>query len=130
MGIFIGIVAGLSNIVPYLPVVVGLAPALILAYLSFGDVSHIALVAALFAGAQAIEGLYITPKVLEKAVGLHPVAVMASLLIGGAFFGFIGVVLAVPVAAALKVILVELDSDYLKSDFYLGDTKNRDKSGQ
>ncbi|VAX24310.1 hypothetical protein MNBD_NITROSPINAE03-1613 [hydrothermal vent metagenome] len=127
MGIFIGIVAGLSNIVPYLPVFIGLAPALILAYLSFGDIEHIALVAALFASAQAIEGLYITPKVLEKAVGLHPVAVMASLLIGGAFFGFIGVVVAVPAAATIKVVLVELDSDYLKSDFYLG-KKNRDES--
>jgi len=124
MGIFIGIVAGLSNIVPYLPVFVGLAPALILAYLGFGDIEHMVLVAALFASAQAIEGLYITPKVLEKAVGLHPVAVMASLLVGGAFFGFIGVIVAVPAAATIKVILLELDSDYLKSDFYLGE-KNR-----
>jgi len=120
MGLFIGIVAGLSNIVPYLPVFIGLAPALLMSYLNFGDFAHLAMVLGLFGVAQAIEGLIISPRVLEKAVGLHPVAVMASLLVGGGFFGFIGVLLAVPAAATAKVILAEMDSVYLNSEFYNG----------
>jgi len=79
------------------------------------------MVAALFAAAQALEGMVISPKVLEKAVGLHPVAVMAALLAGGHFFGFIGILLAVPVAAVLKVALAEMDAAYMKSDFYTGE---------
>ena len=120
MGLFIGIVAGMSSVVPYLSIVVGLAPALLLTYLQFSDWQHVAMVAALFAAAQAIEGFVISPKVLEKAVGLHPVAVMAALLAGGTFCGFIGVLLAVPTAAVLKVVIVELDEAYMRSDFYTG----------
>ncbi len=118
MGVLIGLLAGLSNIVPYLPIVVGLLPALILTYLQFTDLLHPLLVLLLFGGAQAFEGLILTPRILEKAVGLHPVAIMAALLIGGHFFGFLGVLLAVPAAAALKVALYELDEAYLKSDFF------------
>jgi len=118
MGIVIGIVAGLANIVPYLSIVLGLAPALLMTYLEFHDLLHLVLAALLFGGAQALEGFVITPRVLEKAVGLHPVAVIASLLIGANFFGFLGLLLAVPTAAALKVGLFEMDEAYLKSEFF------------
>ncbi|MBI4829456.1 MAG: AI-2E family transporter, partial [Nitrospinae bacterium] len=118
MGLFIGLAAGLAGIVPYLMVVVGLIPALVLSYLSDGGWLTMALVVGVFALAQALEGVVISPWALEKAVGLHPVAVMAALLIGGMFFGFLGVLLAVPAAAALKVALAELDAAWLESEFY------------
>lgn len=120
MGLLIGVVAGLANIVPYLSIVVGLAPALLLTWLQFGDLWSPLMVLALFSAAQALEGFVISPKVLEEAVGLHPVAVIAALLIGGSFFGFIGVLIAVPVAAVVKVTLMEMDEEYLKSEFYTG----------
>lgn len=121
MGLLIGVVAGMSNIVPYLPAVVGLIPALLLTYLQFGDITHLLLVLLLFGGAQAFEGFVLSPKILEKAVGLHPVAVLAALLVGGSFFGFLGVLLAVPATAVLKVALVEADTAYMKSDFFKSD---------
>jgi predicted PurR-regulated permease PerM len=118
VGVLIGLLAGLANIVPYLPVVVGLLPALILTYLQYSDWQHVGMVAGLFALGMAVEGFVITPRTLEKAVGLHPVAVMASILMGAVFFGFIGVLLAVPTAAVVKVALVELDGAYLSSAFF------------
>ncbi|VAX17889.1 hypothetical protein MNBD_NITROSPINAE01-1074 [hydrothermal vent metagenome] len=121
MGLLIGVCAGLSNIVPYLPAVVGLVPALLLTYLQFGDFSHLLAVLLLFGGAQVFEGFVLSPKILEKAVGLHPVAVLAALLIGGSFFGFLGVLLAVPTAAVLKVAMVEADTAYMKSHFFKSD---------
>lgn len=120
MGLLIGLAAGLANIVPYLAVIVGLAPALLLTYLQFDGWSHPLMVLLLFAGAQALEGFVISPKVLEKALGLHPVAVIVALMAGGAFFGFAGILLAVPAAAVLRVAFEEVDGAYLKSRFYLG----------
>ncbi len=121
VGVLIGLLAGLANIVPYLPIVVGFLPALALTYLQYSDWSHVGMVVGLFAFGQALEGFVITPRTLEKAVGLHPVAVMASILMGAAFFGFIGVLLAVPTAAVVKVALMEMDDAYLSSAFFKGD---------
>lgn len=118
MGVVIGLTAGLANIVPYLPIVVGFLPALVLTYLQYNGWEHVAMVAGLFAFGQALEGFVITPRTLEQAVGLHPVAVMASILIGGVFFGFLGILLAVPAAAAIKVALTEVDAAYLSSAFF------------
>ena len=77
----------------------------------------------LFVIANAIEGLVITPKLLEKEVGLHPIVVMGSMLVGGSLFGFLGIMLAVPIAAVVKVGLKELDRVYLESNYYLNRTK-------
>ncbi|MBI5816310.1 MAG: AI-2E family transporter [Nitrospinae bacterium] len=120
MGIAIGLAAGAANIVPYLPIAVGFIPALALTYLQYPGFERVLMVVALFAAGLALEGMVITPRTLEKSVGLHPVAVMASLFIGAAFFGFIGILLAVPAAAVIKVALMELDDAYLKSEFFTG----------
>ena len=60
---------------------------------------------------------------LEKEVGLHPIVVMGSMLVGGSLFGFLGIMLAVPIAAVVKVGLKELDRVYLESNYYLNRTK-------
>lgn len=124
-GFFIGFIAGLCAIVPYLSVFVGLVPALIVSYVGVGDWYQIAMILALFAAANALEGFVISPKTLEKAVGLHPVAVMAALLVGGAFFGFVGLLLAVPAAAVFKVGLQELDAAWMESDLFQDEEKGR-----
>ncbi len=130
MGILIGAIAGLANVVPYLSAVVGLAPALILTVVKFPGLGEPVLVLLLFSMAQALEGFVISPRVLEKAVGLHPVTIMASLLVGGAFFGLIGLLLAVPVAAVIKVTLQELDPVYRGSEFYRGGIINEPEVGE
>ncbi|GMT41835.1 MAG: AI-2E family transporter [bacterium] len=118
MGIFIGILAGLSNIVPYLALVTGFLPSLILTWLHFGDFQHLAYVLALFGIVQMVEGFYLTPKVMGESVGLHPVVIMLSILIGGMLFGIIGIIIAVPAAAVLKVFLAHLESAYRSSRFF------------
>lgn len=118
MGLFIGIIAGLSNIVPYLALVTGLIPAFILTWLHFGDYRSLLYVLALFGSVQIIEGFFLTPKIMGKSVGLHPVAIMLAILIGGMFFGIIGIILAVPTTAVLKVLLVHAKSAYRSSRFF------------
>jgi predicted PurR-regulated permease PerM len=118
MWIFIGLLSGLANIVPYLPLVAGLLPSLIITWLHFGDGFHLLLVLALYGGVQAFEGLYLTPKVMGGAVGLHPVAIMVSIFIGGLLMGIIGIIAAVPAAAVIKVLLDHALRAYRSSGFF------------
>ena len=118
MGLFIGILAGLSNIVPYLPLATGLLPALVMTYLHFGDFTHILYVLLLFGGVQAVEGFLLTPKIVGESVGLHPVAILLAVLIGGMFFGIVGLILAVPAAAVLKVLWSHAEKSYRASDVF------------
>ena len=118
MGLFIGILAGLSNIVPYLPLVTGLLPALVMTYLHFGDYTTLLYVLLLFGGVQLIEGFLLTPKIVGESVGLHPVAIMLAILIGGMFFGIVGLILAVPAAAVIKVLWAHAEKAFRSSDVY------------
>jgi len=129
MGLFVGLIAGFSNIVPYLPLVAGLIPSLILTYLHFGLDTHLLMVLALFAGGSLLEGFYLTPKVMGKSIGLHPVAIMLAVLIGGLAFGFVGLILAVPVAAVILVLLKHTEKNYRQSDLYNGVDDADDSSG-
>ncbi|MDH5541344.1 MAG: AI-2E family transporter [Nitrospinota bacterium] len=118
MGLFIGLLAGFANVVPYLPLVAGLLPALILTYFHFDLDWHLVAVLGLFASVQALEGFYLTPKVMGKAVGLHPLMIMAALLIGGVALGFVGVIIAVPAAAVIMVFWRHFNKYYKESEFY------------
>ncbi|MFQ5692944.1 MAG: AI-2E family transporter, partial [Nitrospinota bacterium] len=91
LGILIGLLAGLANVVPYLGLVVGLLPALGMTFLEFGGGPQLLGVLAVFAVGQALEGFVLTPRIVGDRVGLHPVVVMMAVLIGGAGFGFLGV---------------------------------------
>lgn len=119
MSIVIGTVAGLANIVPYLGLLIGLIPALILTLLQFHDLAHLLAVLLVFGLAQALEGMVITPRIVGDKIGLHPVIIMLAILAGGRFFGFIGIVLAVPAAAVLNVFLKRGISNYKESSIFL-----------
>lgn len=107
-GILIGVVAGLANIVPYLGLAVGLVPALLLSLIPYGGLLKPIGVLLSFSIAQAIEGFYLTPKIVGKNVGLSPVVVILAILVFAELFGFIGVIFAVPLASICKVFLGEL----------------------
>lgn len=106
LGALIGIISGLANLVPYMSIVVGLLPALLLFVLSdapsFGGVLVLLLI---YVGGQLLEGLYLSPRIMGRETGLHPVVVMLGILVGGSLFGLLGIVLAVPATAVLQVIL-------------------------
>ncbi len=118
MGMFIGILAGMSIIVPYLPLFTGLIPALLLTYFEFGLEREMVEVLLLFIVISVAEGFFITPKIMGESIGLHPLAIMFALLVGGMTLGIVGLMLAVPVAAVIKVLLKRLLEKYKSSDFY------------
>jgi predicted PurR-regulated permease PerM len=118
LAIIIGLTAGLLSIVPYLGTFVGVAAALIAAIFQFQDIPHLLLVAAVFVIGQMLEGMVLTPKLVGDRIGLHPVAVIFAVLAGGQLAGFLGILLALPVAAALNVLVRYLHEQYRNSDFY------------
>ncbi|WP_420348683.1 AI-2E family transporter [Pelagibius sp.] len=120
-GLVVGLVAGSLSFIPYVGSLVGLFLSVGLALVQFDSLFDVAIVAAIFFVGQAIEGNFLTPKLVGEKVGLHPVWVMFALLAGGALFGFVGVLLAVPVAAIVGVGVRFAVSQYLRSDLYTGE---------
>lgn len=99
----IGLFAGLANIVPYFGVAVGLLPSAILAGARSGGLLAPLMVCVVFGLAQIIEGTVLTPRLVGKEVGLHPVLVIGAIIILGQLLGFLGILFAVPLAATIKV---------------------------
>lgn len=118
--LLIGLIAGLVSFVPYLGFIVGIAIAGIAALFQFHDFLHIVYIAIVFAVGQMAEGMFLTPNLVGDRIGLHPVAVIFAVLAGGQLFGFVGVLLALPVAAVIAVILRYLHEQYKASTMYAG----------
>jgi predicted PurR-regulated permease PerM len=120
VGILIGVVAGVLTFVPYL----GPATVIILggtaALIEFGDWQHIVGVIAVFGVGQLVESLWLTPKLVGDRIGLHPAAVIFAVLAGGQLFGFLGMLLALPVAAISNVLLRYAHERYTHSRLYAG----------
>jgi len=123
LAFIIGLGAGLLSIVPYLGTFVGVIAAVIAALFQFQDILHVVLVLAVFGVGQSLEGMVLTPKLVGDQIGLHPVAVIFAVLAGGQLFGFLGILLALPVAAALNVLVRHLDRRYRVSALYGRDSK-------
>ncbi len=121
-GLVVGFVAGLITFIPYLGALIGGALAIGLALFQFwGEWVSIGLVAGIFVIGQVLEGNVLTPKLVGGSVGLHPVWLLLALSVFGALFGFIGMLVAVPVAAALGVLTRFLVRDvYQDSLLYRG----------
>ena len=105
--ILIGLLSGILSIVPYLGFIIGFSASLVLAVVQYQDFLHPAMVVGGFIVVQAIEGNFITPKIVGDSLGLHPTAVIFALLAGGSLFGLGGMILALPVAAFLKILIKE-----------------------
>lgn len=118
MALVIGLGAGLASIVPYLGFIIGIAAAGLAAYFQFDGIGPLLGVAVVFGIGQLLESLWLTPTLVGEKIGLHPVAVIFALLAGGQLFGFLGVLIALPVAAVVKVMLGHANEFYLRSEFY------------
>ncbi|RJS19793.1 AI-2E family transporter [Corallococcus sp. H22C18031201] len=124
LAIVIGVLAGFGNMVPYLGTGIGVVLSLLGVLLSWQGPWQFAVVAATFIVAQAAEGLVITPRVVGEKVGLAPVAVIIAVLAFGELFGFVGILLAVPASAILKVVLRVVIQRYRKTALYLGEARS------
>jgi predicted PurR-regulated permease PerM len=116
--VLIGLGAGLLSIVPYLGTAVGLVVATLAAIFQFQDIFHPLMVLSVFVAGQMAEGMYLTPKLVGDQIGLHPVTVIFAVLAGGQLFGFLGILLALPVAAALNVLVRHAQIKYRNSNLY------------
>ena len=114
----IGVMAGLVSFVPYLGFVVGITVAGLAVIVQFQDPIYLAYVAAVFGSAELIQGFVLSPWLVGERVGLHPVAVIFAVLAGGQLFGFVGVLLGLPVAAVIVVLLRHSREIYFRSDLY------------
>lgn len=118
-GTLIGIMSGILTFIPYVGSTVGLITSLMLALGQFGSWQGVGLVAAIFVTGQIIEGYIIYPRLLSDRVELHAVWVIFALFAGGVAFGFLGVLLAVPLAGAIGVVTRYWLRRYLESPLYL-----------
>ena len=119
VGLIIGMIAGLASIIPYLGFAVGIVAAVIATLLQFGvDWMQLALVLVVFMIGQGVEGYVLQPFLLGDKIGLSPVAVVFAVLAGAQLAGFLGMLIALPVAAVIVVLLRHARDSYEKSQLY------------
>ena len=120
-GLVVGAFAGLITFIPYIGALIGGALAIGLGLFQFwGDWMSLGMVAGVFMLGQALEGNVITPKLVGNSVGLHPVWLMFALSVFGSLFGFVGMLVAVPVAAIIGVLTRYAISRYQEGPLYQG----------
>ncbi|MFO7893892.1 MAG: AI-2E family transporter [Longimicrobiales bacterium] len=119
----VGAVAGVFNVVPYLGLPVSLIPALIIAIISGSFLTSILKVAIVFGVVQFLDGNIIAPRIVGESVGLHPVWVILAIAVAGFFFGFVGLLLAIPGAILVKISLAHALERYKESAVYLGEAE-------
>lgn len=122
LALLIGILSGLAFIIPYLGTILGIFFAGLMAVVKFHDLLHPLLVIGWFGIVQALEGTIITPRIVGNRVGLHPVGTILAILVGGELFGFLGLLLAVPVVASALVLLRAALARYRETTFYTAET--------
>lgn len=118
LALLIGMLAGLVSFVPYLGFIVGIIAASIAMLLQTQDMMQLIPVAIVFTIGQMLEGMLLTPLLVGDRIGLHPVAVIFAVLAGGQLFGFVGILLALPVAAVLAVLLRHVHNEYKSSAIF------------
>lgn len=118
LALLAGTVAGLASIVPYMGFVVGICVAVFAAWFQFHEWLPLLYVALVFGVGQILESTVLTPLLVGDKIGLHPVAVIFAIMAGGQLAGFVGVLLALPVAAIIMVLLRYADQQYRASDLY------------
>lgn len=114
----IGLITGAFAFVPYLGFGVGLVMALTMAVLDWHGIEPLVGVGAVMLGVQLLDGFVITPRIVGGSVGLKPIEVLVTMMAAGTLFGFIGVLLAVPLGAVVKIMIVRATEAYLSSRYY------------
>jgi predicted PurR-regulated permease PerM len=118
LAIVIGVASGLLAIIPYVGGTVALVSAAGMALLQFGVGVQLALVVGWYLVVQGLEGLVLIPRIVGKSLGMHPVTVIVALMIGGDLLGFLGLLIAVPLAAVVQVFAQDLVTLYRESPLY------------
>lgn len=130
-GLLVGVITGVLTFVPFVGWATGLITATTLAVVQYWPEGlPIALVVGVFAAGQALDAAFLSPKIVGSKVGLHPVWLIFALFVFSYLFGLVGTLVAVPLAAALGVVVRFLIKAYLGSTFYQGSKQISDAKGQ
>jgi predicted PurR-regulated permease PerM len=116
----VGVFTGLAVFIPYIGFGLGLLLALLAAVLQFGDLYGLMAVAVVYGLGQVLESFFLTPRLVGERIGLNPLMVIFALLAFGQLFGFVGVLIALPVSAVGLVAVRRLQRAYLASRLYHG----------
>jgi predicted PurR-regulated permease PerM len=116
--LLIGVIAGVFNLIPYIGFTASLIPALVFAATMDDPVSGIIRVVITFVGIQFLDGHVTGPRIVGHSVGIHPIFIMIAMGISGTLFGFIGLLLAIPLAVLVKMLLVRGVARYKGSTVY------------
>ena len=116
----VGVFTGLAIFIPYLGFGLGLALALLAGVLPFASLYGVVVVAVIYGVGQLVESLFLTPRLVGESIGLNPLAVIFALLAFGQLFGFVGILVALPMSAVALVALQRLKTAYLGSRLYGG----------
>ena len=119
-GFVIGLTSGLLSFIPFVGSGFGLIASVGVAAFQFQDPTMVAIIAAIFLFGQLVEGNFLTPRLVGGSVGLHDVWIIFALMVGGSLFGFMGMLLAVPVAAIIGVLIRFFVGRYKASSLYNG----------
>jgi predicted PurR-regulated permease PerM len=114
----IGFFTGMLAFVPYIGFGIGLSMSVTMALLAWQGVNHLVAVVSVMLMVQVADGMLITPRIVGKSVGLRPIEVLLTMMAAATLFGFLGVLLAVPLGAVVKILVGRATSVYLESDFY------------
>jgi predicted PurR-regulated permease PerM len=119
LAIPIGVFTGMLAFVPYVGFGIGVSMAVAIALLDWHGVDNVLAVVAVMFLVQILDGMAVTPRIVGKSVGLRPIEVLLTMMAAATLFGFLGVLLAVPLGAVVKILLSRATTVYLGSDFYL-----------
>jgi len=127
LALLVGLLAGLVSFVPYLGFIVGILAAVIASFMQFHDLTLLISIAIVFGIGQLIESMLLTPLLVGDRIGLHPVAVIFAIMVGGQLFGFVGILVALPVSAVVMVLLRYIYQTYVSSGLY-GKPENKSEN--
>jgi predicted PurR-regulated permease PerM len=119
----IGVLTGLLAFIPYVGFGIGLSMAVMMTLLDWAGVGTLVGVLTVMLGVQVLDGLVITPRIVGSSVGLSALEVLIAIISAGALFGFLGVLLAVPIGAVVKILLRRAGAAYFESKIYLKTTR-------
>lgn len=118
LSFFIGVIAGVAFIIPFMGLIVGILLGGTMALLQFQDFLHPLYVIAAFVIMQIVEAYLITPKLIGRKVGLHPVVTVVSILVWGEVLGIFGILIAIPLTAILKVLFKSIADNFINSPLF------------
>ncbi len=127
-GFLIGLISGFISVIPLVGSTLGLIVSIAVAWFQSGDIMFVGIIGGIFIAGQLIEGNILSPKIVGDSVGLHPLWVFFALMAGGALFGILGMLLAVPLAASVGVLLAFAIKQYKASPYFKGAEKKPKKT--